>query len=523
MRGRHRFSVEAWAASFLAGLGLVACGGSSEGSSGGAAGSGGSSGAAGSSGSSGSGVGGTSGSSAGDASRDGPVVAVDAGRDGAVTTLDAAVDVTVVLPDVAPFSCTGSKPAQGGGGFEICENGTLHRPTRAVCDFEAPDAGLVCEGCGCFQGCTSDADCVDAGSEPSICLCSGGGQPGRCVPAECSSDAQCPVGSLCVPYEPGCIDDCVSIAGFACQSPKDACTTRAECATEQHCTRADGVRQCGGQLCGIGRPFLVREAPRLARPMPRSDWSAVDLTVGAPTVGLDAVSRAAIAEAWTRVALMEHASVAAFARFTLELLRLGAPADLVIESQRAGLDETEHACAAFDLARAFGGAPVGPGLLDVSDALGGRSVETIVETAILEGCVGETVAALEAAQAAELAVDPSVAALLRRIADDERRHAALAWRFVAWAVAEGVVSSEWLSRCFTRALTAGADVPVACCPQEGVLAAWGHVPEARRSELRREALEKVVGPGARALGQAAASHAPRGGAHAAYTVASRFA
>ncbi len=60
--------------------------------------------------------------------------------------------------------------------------------------------------------------------------------------------------------------------------------------------------------------------------------------------------RAALGAAWLRNALMEHASVAALARFTLELLAVGAPADLIRDSNAAASDETRHAELCFALA-----------------------------------------------------------------------------------------------------------------------------------------------------------------------------
>jgi hypothetical protein len=48
--------------------------------------------------------------------------------------------------------------------------------------------------------------------------------------------------------------------------------------------------------------------------------------------------------------------------------------------------------------------------------------------------VGETLGALEAREAALHAKHPSLRRVLDRIADDETRHAALAFRFVAWAL-----------------------------------------------------------------------------------------
>jgi hypothetical protein len=49
------------------------------------------------------------------------------------------------------------------------------------------------------------------------------------------------------------------------------------------------------------------------------------------------VSDAVLAKHWTEVALMAHASIAAFARFSLDALSLGAPPEL--------LDAAHAACA----------------------------------------------------------------------------------------------------------------------------------------------------------------------------------
>jgi hypothetical protein len=150
--------------------------------------------------------------------------------------------------------------------------------------------------------------------------------------------------------------------------------------------------------------------------------------------GVNPSARARLAEEWTKIALMEHASIAAFARFTLQLMSLGAPADLVERSQAATSDETLHAKLAFTIASTYAGHPVGPGPLELRGALAESSLREIFVNVIREGCVGETVAAVEAAEAVEHAVDPVVRRALARIAEDELRHAELAWRFVRWAI-----------------------------------------------------------------------------------------
>jgi hypothetical protein len=72
-----------------------------------------------------------------------------------------------------------------------------------------------------------------------------------------------------------------------------------------------------------------------------------------------------------------------------------------------------------------------------------------------EGCVGETVAALQAHAALELARDPEVRRALQQIAEQESRHAELAWRFVSWSAARlGPSLTLELERRLTRLLAA---------------------------------------------------------------------
>src|SRR5262249_51445943 len=154
--------------------------------------------------------------------------------------------------------------------------------------------------------------------------------------------------------------------------------------------------------------------------------------------GIDETLRAALAEGWTRDALLEHASVAAFARFSLELLAVGAPADLVEDAHRAALDEVAHARACFAVAAAYGGVATEPasfpfgGCVEVASSLA-----EIVARTVVEGCIGETLAAIQAAEQLARAADPAVREVLTAIANDEARHAELAWRTVAWALATG--------------------------------------------------------------------------------------
>ncbi|WP_096331788.1 ferritin-like domain-containing protein [Nannocystis exedens] len=248
-----------------------------------------------------------------------------------------------------------------------------------------------------------------------------------------------------------------------------------------------------------GRPFLVEETARTAHPIARADWSSP----AAPALaGLSARERAALAAEWVEDGLAEHASVAAFARFALQLLALGAPAALVEAAQQAMADEIAHARLCFGLAAAYGGEPRGPSPLPLTGALAGADDLVAVTVATLrEGCIGETIAALQAEAALGRAKDPAVRAALAQIAADELRHAELAWRFVAWALERG--GAEVHAACAAALAAAEANVGRTFGQVEQDMSprmlAHGRLGAAGRVAVARRAMAAVVGPAGRAL------------------------
>jgi hypothetical protein len=217
-----------------------------------------------------------------------------------------------------------------------------------------------------------------------------------------------------------------------------------------------GSRGVGG-LPSPRRPFLVGSSLRTADPSERGDWMSGSLP---HPVDLDPETAAALASAWERDALEEHASVAAFARLTLSMLAVGAPPDMIAGSQRASLDEIEHARHCFALARRYGKNDIGPAALATADAVREMSLEDLAAQTFEEGCFGETLGALLACEQLACATDPAVIAILERIAADEARHAELAWRFVKWIVDVGGPTVVARIRESLRTAVAGIDAMV---------------------------------------------------------------
>jgi hypothetical protein len=189
---------------------------------------------------------------------------------------------------------------------------------------------------------------------------------------------------------------------------------------------------CTGACCG--RPLLIDGAARIADATHRADWLAESATGPAR---IPEQLRDRVAKAWLDDALLEHASVASFSRFSLELLSLGAPPELLSESHRAALDEIEHARLCFAVVEYVSGEAIGPGALELRDLALSGDLADVAVTAVREGCVGETLAALVAREQLARTRDSMIRATLDKIAEDESRHAELAWRFVAWACAAG--------------------------------------------------------------------------------------
>ncbi|MDC0723689.1 ferritin-like domain-containing protein [Nannocystis bainbridge] len=254
-----------------------------------------------------------------------------------------------------------------------------------------------------------------------------------------------------------------------------------------------------------GRPFLVEETARTARPLARDDWGSA---VAPALAGLSAGERAALAAGWLEDGLAEHASVAAFARFALQLLALGAPASLVEAAQQAMADEVAHARLCFGLAGAYGGEPRGPSPLPLAGALtGADDLVTVTVATLREGCIGETFAALQAEAALARAEDPAVRAALARIAADELRHAELAWRFVAWALERGgpAVYAACAAALAAAEVGVGRSLGHVEKDMSERMLAHGRLGAAGRMAVARRAMTAVIGPAGRAL---LARHAP---------------
>jgi len=393
-------------------------------------------------------------------------------------------------------------PQCGQDEFDGCSPGSCNEAPFGAC-VSGFDTGCYCS----YSGCSTDADC----EEGTICACAADGPDlpsfSQCIPALCRSDADCGGFGCELAYAN---DGCGPSFVMACRTPYDECVSAADCPPEQGfdgCSPSyyseDGVWRCVPQGCAIGRPFYVDDHLRTAHVITREDWCE-GFRLPEEDAGLLAEVRERLARHYETTAALEHASVASFSRFAMQLLMLGAPADLLEDTTRAMADEIRHARLAFGLAARFAGRSLGPGPLDVAGSIVSDYVdlEAILKSVISEACVGETLSAVEAAAARTGTTDPQAREALTAIADDELRHAQLGWKALRWGLDRGDTAMRGrllahLRVCVERAWT---ERPLAeRHPHREALLAHGMLDDAGRRRAIELGVLEVVGPSAAAL------------------------
>ena len=107
----------------------------------------------------------------------------------------------------------------------------------------------------------------------------------------------------------------------------------------------------------VGRPFTVKGAPRITSSevskFGTSDESASWKIPQTLSIVENNTFNHDIGLQWLKQAEDEHASVASFARHTLQLMSIGAPSELLQSSQDASIDEIKHAKICYGFASTF--------------------------------------------------------------------------------------------------------------------------------------------------------------------------
>ena len=136
---------------------------------------------------------------------------------------------------------------------------------------------------------------------------------------------------------------------------------------------------------------------------------------------------------WIQKGLAEHASIATFSKFNLELMSIGSPLWLIQLATNAITDEIRHTQIAFDIANTMNH---NDELCNTPNKFPSHKInidgdwnKIALDTAI-GGCIGETISALTM----EVGFNNIIDEYIYSIAKDEIRHSALAWTAIKWMI-----------------------------------------------------------------------------------------
>jgi hypothetical protein len=225
---------------------------------------------------------------------------------------------------------------------------------------------------------------------------------------------------------------------------------------------------------------LHRQGTILApRSVEGTSWVAPQEGVCFERLELSRDDRNLLAAHWRENGSKEHASIAAFAQLTLDLLTVGAPARLVMAAQRAAADEVRHAEQCYSVAKSIDGRDESPAPFPEAHTRRELSssrplaLARIAVDALADGALNEGVASRLLARLGRSCHDPRLGRLLRDMAADEARHARDSWDLVEWCLAEGgAIVHNALTKA-AAAMPASLGSPLPPMAREGRWTGWG--------------------------------------------------
>lgn len=247
---------------------------------------------------------------------------------------------------------------------------------------------------------------------------------------------------------------------------------------------------------GMSRGRQLRKRGKVLLPplVPEGAWAVLPLASRIPSEDI----RAAVAAQWRENGRTEHASVAAFARLTMDLIALGAPPDLIQSANLDARDEIRHAELCFSLAKVLDGRDGGPGPFPGAQtartlpgnrtlALAGLAVDSLVDGALHEGLSARVIA-----QLARRCEEPVIRALLFELAADEGRHAGHGWDVVKWCLAEGGAPVAHALRAAAAVLPENPSTDLPMAARDGSWEGFGIHGVALEREQHRLALASLI-------------------------------
>ena len=243
-------------------------------------------------------------------------------------------------------------------------------------------------------------------------------------------------------------DSCVEESRHSCFSIVDGSLNKPSTDVICECTSDDDYEGYDG------RPFIVEGSIRSPVSLRCNADICPDAT--AWTLGMEpsflnnTTISMKIGLEWLTQAEAEHASIASFSRHTLQLMSIGAPSELITRSQQASIDEIEHAKLCYGFASEFMRTNIYPGPLDTAGSLGNMDMEEIIESVVRDGCIQETMSAIEGHFRAHYATEEVIKISLTKLAADEAKHSQLAWDTIKWVIEQHPKYENFVNQIFTK-------------------------------------------------------------------------
>lgn len=185
--------------------------------------------------------------------------------------------------------------------------------------------------------------------------------------------------------------------------------------------------------CVPGRPYVQEGENVLAQLIQmKGDWRHNGTSIPFGTKE----ERKSAGHFYLETARAEHASVASFNRFSLELISLGAPANLIRRAQEAALDEVRHAQQAFSISNTLLSKEFQPSAMSIDVQLAKNHL-ALAKAVLEEAAIQETIAVLLAVEQLRVVQSPVIKAYLQEVVEDESRHAELAFDTLRWCLEMG--------------------------------------------------------------------------------------
>ena len=313
-------------------------------------------------------------------------------------------------------------------GYSACEGGSIIKTGPANCLGERmSDRDGECD---------TDANCPNN----QQCFCGFDQFPGsRCIAAECQDSTECEIGGCGVSvFE----DGCSRVESLACYTANDACRGGDECTETglNACYATPDGWSCSDFNCAVGRPLTNGTSYQMAPLSSGDGWTNDDLTINCAYLSKEEI--ATVISHWENVTQLEHSSIASFSRFSLQMMAMGAPADILLAIQKATSDEIRHTQRAADILSGLIGSKVTLGAFPIKGLSIESSREALISNLIKEACFAETLGVAELTAALKWCDHPEISAHLSEVLEEETEHAHLAWKALKWLVESAPIQEQ---------------------------------------------------------------------------------